>query len=199
MKHIFLILFCLISLNLFADSWVEPTKKRYYSPDSSYCVEIVPTRIPVKYWEWKGAKPKKKHKYTAADTTIVHAHAKMFKVENKDTIKVWEQKLINPHAPVEAFVSPNGKYLVTLDNWYSAGYGPDVFVVYNEKGELLKRYQLENFSPFPINTYAISINSIWWRCSVEFLSPERIKVCFVDAAKEERFKKYNLTMLEFEK
>jgi hypothetical protein len=199
MKQFFVILFSLISINLFADSWVEPKIKRYYSTDSSYFVEIVPTRIPAKYWDWKGEKPKKKHKYTAEDTSIVHSHAKMFRIENKDTIKVWEQKLINPHAPVTAFVSPKGKYLVTLDNWYSAGYGPDVFVVYNEKGELLKRYQLEDFSPFPINTYATSITSIWWRCGAEFLSQERLKVCFVNSDKKEKYKEYNLTMLEFDK
>jgi hypothetical protein len=199
MKQFFLLLFFLVSTNLFADSWSKLTIKRYYSTDSSCFVEIVPTRIPVKYWDWKGAKPKKKQTYTAADTTIVHSHAKMFKIDNKDTIKVWEQKLINPYAPVIALVSPKGKYLITLDNWYSAGYGPDVLVVYNEKGELLKRYQLEDFSPFPINTYQLGISFIWWRCGAEFISQERFKLCFVNRNREEIYREYNLNELAFDK
>jgi hypothetical protein len=46
---------------------------------------------------------------------------------------------------------------VTFDNWYSMGYGVDVLAIYDDKGMLLKRHMLEDISPFPINTYEMSI------------------------------------------
>jgi hypothetical protein len=198
MKLLFIICLSLISTRLFVDSWSEATIIRYYSEDSVYFVEIVPTKIPEKYWEWKGAKPKKMHKYSPADTTIIQSHAKMYRVENRDTVKVWEQKLVNPHTPVTALVSSDGKYLVTFDDWYNVGYGPNVFVVYNEKGELLKQYYLKDFSPLPIDDYSISISSIWWRCEADFLSEERLRICFMDAEGMKQHKDYNLAKLQFE-
>jgi hypothetical protein len=198
MKLLFIICLSLISTRLFADSWTEPTIKRYYSKDSVYFVEIVPTKIPEKYWEWKGAKAKKKHKYTPADTTIIHSHAKMYRIENRDTVKVWEQKLVNPHTPITALVSADGKYLITFDDWYNVGYGPNVFVVYNEKGELLKQYSLKDFSPFPIDDYSLSISSIWWRCGADLLSEERLRICFIDANKTKRYRGYNIATLQFD-
>lgn len=198
MKLLFIICLSLISTRLFADSWSEPTIKRYYSKDSVYFVEIVPTKIPGNYWKWKGAKPKKKHKFTSADTTIIPAHAKMYKIENQDTLKVWKQKLVNPHAPVSAQVSADGKYLVTFDDWYNVGYGPNVFVFYNNKGKLLKQYSLKDISPFPLDEYFLSISSIWWRCGADFRSEESVRVCFMDANKTKRYMEYNFATLQFE-
>lgn len=198
MKLLFIVFLSLVSTRLYADSWSEPTVKRYHSNDSIYFVEIVPTKIPEKYWEWKGAKPKKKHKYSPADTTVVPAHAKMYRIENRDTVKVWEQKLVNPHTPVTALVSSDGKYLITFDDWYNVGYGPNVFVVYNEKGKLLKKYSLKDISPFPIDDYSLSISSIWWRCNMEFLSEDKLEVCFQQEDKKKDSRVYNIAKLQFE-
>lgn len=96
-------------------------------------------------------------------------------------------------------VSEDGKYVVTFDNWHSMGYGLDVMVVYNEKGELLKRYKLEDFSPFPINTYLLTISSIHWRCGVSFIARDTVRICFQDEEEQKKFKLYNLSRLEFEK
>lgn len=78
-----------------ADSWEPPKMKRYFSTNGEYFLEVVPTKISDKYWQWRQAKPDKKAKFKPEDTTIVHCHAKLFKIQLKDTIKVWEQKLIN--------------------------------------------------------------------------------------------------------
>lgn len=77
-------------------------------------------------------------------------------------------------------VSDNGKYVVTLDDWYSMGYGADVVVYYNEKGHFIKRHMLEDISPFPINTYVSTISSIRRRCGQKFIDSERVLICFRD-------------------
>jgi hypothetical protein len=105
---------------------------------------------------------------------------------------IWEMKLINQVSPVSGMVSNDGKYFVTFDNWYSMGYGVDVMAYYNNKGELVKRHMLEDISPFPINTYEISISSIWWSCGHEFIDNERISICFIDENKKIVNRIYNL-------
>lgn len=107
---------------------------------------------------------------------------------------------MNPIAPVLAFVSNDGTRVLTLDNWYSAGYGLEVFVVYNERGEMVKRYQLDDFSIFPLNEYFLSISSIWWRCDSELLNEERkIKICMRTEDERTGSILYNLDTYNFEK
>ena len=91
-----------------------------------------------------------------------------------------EKNLINSISPVKALLSNNGKRIVTIDNWHSLGYGIDVFVVYNEKGELVKRYKLDYFTLFPINNYMFSVSSIWWDCGIELLNKiNKVKICMI--------------------
>ena len=197
MRAPLLLLCCLWAQAVFADSWAAPTQKRYYSADSTYFVEIVPLYIPDKYYKWQAAKPSKKHKFAATDTTLVPCHATMFRVENRDTTKVWEEKLINRVAPVYALVSTGGSYLVTFDNWASLGYGMDVFAVYDRYGYLLKRYSLDDFSPFSLNTYRRSISSLWWSCGAKLTASYMVEICFQDDNKQRKQRHYNLETLQF--
>jgi hypothetical protein len=95
-------------------------------------------------------------------------------------------------------VSNDGKYLVTFDNWYSIGYGVDVMAYYNRKGELIKRYMLDHISPFPLNTYQISVSSLWRRCGQEFIDDERISICFIDENENKEQRIYNLSKQKIE-
>ncbi|SDY88896.1 hypothetical protein [Hymenobacter psychrophilus] len=195
---VFLFLLGLLSAQVAtADSWELPKTTRYHSPDSSWFVEVVPLHIPAKYYAYHGTKPRRRHKFTAADTVIIPCHATMFRLQGSDTIKVWEKQLINRIAPVSALVSTNGRYLVTVDNWSSMGYGVDVLAVYDVQGNLLKRYALEDFSPFPINTYWRSISSLWWNCGVEWQAPYTLDICFQDEQKQEKHRTYNLETMQF--
>ena len=197
MKAIFLIL-CLLFAHLsLADSWSPPKTKRYYSPDSSYFVDIVPQHIPTKYYAWRGAKPHKKHRFAATDTIVTPCSAAMFRLQGPDTVKVWEQQLINRVAPLSALVSNDGHYLVTFDNWASVGYGVDVLAVYDEQGLLLKRYTLDEFSPFPLNTYRRSISSLWWMCAARLTAPHQVEICFQNEKKEQKRRSFNLETLQF--
>lgn len=199
MRKILIIeLFIGISFQVFSDIWEMPTVERYYSENGKFMLKVLPTVYPDKYWDWQRAKPNKKKKYTTKDTTIVLCHAILFHIENTDTIEIWNKRLINKIAPVTAIVSNDGKSIVTFDNWGSMGYGLDVMVTYDENGGLVKRYQLEDFSPFPINEYMMSISSIWWNCGAKYINYQTVEICFLDEWKNKKTRKYNIITKEFE-
>jgi hypothetical protein len=179
-KYIPFILVLTVSGTAYADTWPLPKITDYYSSDSTHFVRIFPQHIPSNYFKWREASPKRKKRFTPADTLITPCYAQMYKRTGAGDSLVWEQNLINRIAPVNALVSDNGKYLVTFDNWHSMGYGVDVMVYYNGKGELIKRHMLEDISPFAINTYKITISSIWWRCGQEFIDHKKVRICFRD-------------------
>ena len=70
---------------------------------------------------------------------------------------------------------------------------------YNEKGKLIKRHMLEDISPFPINTYVMSISSLWWRCGQEFIDNQRISICFMGENEVIEKRTYNLKEQRIEK
>ena len=180
-----------------ADEWPIPEIKRYYSINGHYMLKVIPTKIPTKYYQWREAKPKKKAKFSPSDTTIIHCHASFFKID-KDTTEIWTRNLINSIMPMEVIIADDGKSFVTFDNWSSLGYGPDVMVIYDGEGNLLKRYRLDDFTPFPLNSYTISVTSIWWRCGSNYIDNYSINICFQNDQKKLIKKQYNLTKLEFE-
>lgn len=161
-----------------ADVWPLPSIKRYYSQNRKYMLKVTPTIIPDKYWKWRSAKPKRKKRFKAKDTTIIRCHATLFKVSVNDTVKVWTQNLINRIAPMAVIVADDGKSIVTFDNWASMGYGMDVMVIYDQNGGLVMRYKLEEISPFPLNEYLMSVSSIWWQTDASYIDNDRIKICF---------------------
>ena len=175
-----------------ADSWAPPKTKDYHNEDQTYFVRIVPRTVPEKFWKWMNAKPGQKKRFSPADTTIIPCHAIMYKKTKNGDSLVWKKNLINEIAPVSAFVSNDARYIVTFDNWHSMGYGVDVMVYYDHEGNLLKRHMLEDISPFPINTYSISVSSIWWRCHTKFLDNSRLEICFKDEKETIVKKIYNL-------
>jgi hypothetical protein len=62
--------------------------------------------------------------------------------------ELWSSELCNEVSPVAARVSNDGTAVVTLDNWFKIGYGPDVVAIYSTNG-LLAKYALEEFAPLP--------------------------------------------------
>ena len=190
------------SYYLFGDTWNSPPIRYYCSPNKIYCVKVFPRFTPESYYKWIQAKPKNKSKFSAEDTTITICHAMMYQVNGSDTILVWKKNLINMIAPTDGYVTNDGKYFVTIDNWYSMGYGIDVMVVYNSKGEMLKRYNLEDISPIPINDFMFSISSIHWFCGINIIDNKHIYICYkndyIDKSKDFLFRTYNLEELKFE-
>jgi len=194
MKKIFFttVIVLLSSYMSWSDIWAPPKTKDYYNADRTYFVRIVPQTVPEKFWKWYNAKPKKKKKFNASDTTIIPCYAIMFRKTSTGDSIIWKKSLINKIAPVTAYVSQDAKYLVTFDNWSAMGHGVDVMVYYDDQGNLIKRHMLEDISPFPINTYSTSISSIWWRCETTFLDKSRIEICFSDENERKEKRIYNL-------
>lgn len=181
MKNLLIILFVIgFNIDLLADSWPNPEITDYYSENGLFMLRVYPTEIPANYSKWLVAKPKKKVKFPAKDTTIIHCHAVLFKTTDLDTIIIWEKKLINRISPVVAIVANDGSSIVTFDNWHSNGYGIDVMVTYDKSGGLIDRFKLEDFSPIPINEFQMSISSLWWRCGVKYMDNNTVEICFIN-------------------
>jgi len=196
-KYIAILGLILISSSTLADVWELPKIKKYFSEDSTFMVKVIPTQIPEKYWKWKTSKPNKKKKFTEKDTTIILCHAIFNKIESSDTIEIWNKKIVNPIMPVQVIVANDGKSMVTFDNWSSMGYGPEVMVIYDEFGELVNKYQLEDISPFPTIDYLKSVSSIWWRCGTKYVNNQTIEICFQDEKNNIKTRHYNLTTQDF--
>jgi len=183
---------------MLADESRIPLPHDYYSADSNHFLRVVPLSIPAKYYQWQQAKPKRKARFSPQDTLVVACHAILYQRTPNGPHIVWKQDLINQVAPTTVLVSNDGRYVVTFDNWSSMGYGVDVMVVYDHQGYLLKRYNLEQISPFPINLYDRTISSIWWRCETQFTAPDQLSICFLTKDKRTKICPYSLTELAFE-
>lgn len=136
---------------------------------------------------------------TAQDTVLTPCTADLYKIDNSDSVLVWRRPLLNFVCPVYAIIANDGSSIATFDNWYSTGYGVNVFVVYDEKGDAKKTYKLEEISPFPLNDYPMSISSIQWNKREEYLDVERIEIVFGAEDNREKTRTYNMKKLEFEK
>ncbi|MES2766853.1 MAG: hypothetical protein V4642_13345 [Bacteroidota bacterium] len=183
-------LFLIIPLQ--ADEWGPPETKDYYNKDSTYFIRITPKNTPNKYWEWFTASSDNKQDFLPEDTIVTPCHAVLLKKTVTGDSIVWIKKLKNRVAPLHAMLSDDGKYFVTFDNWHSVGLGENVFVYYNENGEVLKSHILADISPFPIKDYQRTVSSVWWSCGRKFIDTKRIEICFMNRDKEQQKIVYNL-------
>lgn len=211
-RHVLVLLMLLLSASAKADVWETPRIKTYFSNNRVYKLIVTPSKTPEKYHQWQNYKNnwhpqtkrvlRKKEKFMkdliASDTIAIPCSAQLYKNIGNDSILVWSKKLLNYTSPVHAIVADDGSSIATFDNWYSTGYGGNVFVVYNEKGEARRTYKLEEFSPFPLNDYLLSISSIFWRKSVRYIDNERIEIEFENGNKVIRTRIYDVGRLMFE-
>ena len=80
--------------------------------------------------------------------------------------------LANPVAPVEFFVSDDGR-LVTIDNWHNRGFGA-VLAVYDAQGKTVKTYTLADlFSKAEIEAFSHSVSSIHWHDGPTYLNKDQ--------------------------
>lgn len=187
-----------LSFTTTADTWAPPKTKDYFSENNKFFVRIVPKKIPEKYNQWKNAKPEDKKYFTKTDTTIIPCHGIMYKLTLTGDSVIWRKELVNEIAPVNVFVSNSASYILTFDNWYSMGHGENVMVQYDNNGDLVKSYKLEDISPFPIENYPMSISSIWWRCDLKFIKEEKFEICFHDEKDNMKKRIYNPYKSKFE-
>jgi hypothetical protein len=145
----------LLPYTLNADVWDTPKEKVYYSENKSFKLIVIPTIIPEKYYRWNyyknskvnfnlaGQKRQKRflESITENDTVLTPCYGKLDCISGTDTSLIWERKLLNENCPLDVIVSNDGSTIVTFDNWYSAGHGVNVMVVYNEIGDAKRTYK----------------------------------------------------------
>lgn len=211
-KHItILILTTVVSLITKADSWLEPTTQTYFSDNKQYMLVVKPAVVPLKYTAWKyyskqttttnKRKLRKKQRFlqtiTANDTTLIPCMAELYKVSNTDTLLIWEKQLLNEVCPIIAIIANDGSSVATIDNWYSHGYGTNVFVVYDAKGEAKRTYQLNDFSPFPLNEYLTSVSSMHWCGGATYIHPLKISLTCINQQKQFRSIIYDVQLMKW--
>lgn len=76
----------------------------------------------------------------------------------------WNEPLQNPLSPLTVLVSDGGWRVITLDNYYTVGFGDEVVVFYDENGKLLKKYSLEMLlQEKDMARIPRTVSSRWWR------------------------------------
>jgi len=196
-----------------ADMWELPRVKTYYSENREFKLIVTPQMPSPRYYEWTYFKDnrhpqtkkilRKKKKFmqsiTAQDTILIRCTAELYRMQGSDSALVWKKTLLNEVCPVYAIVANDGSSIATFDNWYSTGYGVNVFVVYDDKGDAKKTYKLDEITPFALNDYPRSFSSLYWREIVEYTENDKIKIVFKTEDNREATKVYNTKQLEFEK
>lgn len=203
----------LVSMIAKADTWDNPRVKTYYSDNKAFKLIVTPKMSSDKYYLWDYYKTnkhpqtkkilRKKEKFmqniSKQDTILIPCTAELYQIKGADSVLIWGKPLLNEICPVYAIVANDGSSITTFDNWYSTGYGVNVFVVYNEKGEAKRTYKLEEISPFPLNDYLMSISSIIWRDDAKYIENEKIEIVFETRDKRKITMFYSTEKFEFEK
>jgi hypothetical protein len=197
-RLIILFILTLFSVKTYSDTWENPSVKKYLSGNGEFLLIVFPAEIPANYFKWKESNPNQKDRFAAKDSTIIMCHATLNQIFNNDTIEIWNKKFINQVAPVSAIISNDGKTVVTFDNWYSMGYGLDILVIYDQYGGLIKRFQLEDVSPIPINELPMTISSIRWNCGAKFITNVSFEICVQNDKFEQTKRTYNLMTGNFD-
>lgn len=147
-----------------ADSWALPSKETYRSPNGRYQLRVTPTKFEsqLAYFEDKvDGRPDAGARKGARDNACRATLSR--KGRDGLWIRVWSVPLANEVSPVDALVSDDGRYVVTFDNWHSVGYGDDVVVIYDAKGQATHRFGLEDLLPQSyLERIPTSVSSRWW-------------------------------------
>jgi hypothetical protein len=149
MKKILIFLFVVFTSNniVNADEWPSPQEKDYHSENKKFVAHVKPP-------EYLGK---------------TGSFLEVFEITNSQRVSLWQCKLLNEVAPVEVFVSNNGMYVTTNNEWHKVGYGNYVVAFYG-KSRLIRNYSMEQVLHLPadISTGELfqlvphSVSSRWW-------------------------------------
>ena len=158
-----LLLITFLSSSARADSWSLPTKRKYYSGDRKYCLEVIPKQLVNQLSYFRDKADGKADAGAVKGLKDNRAKAIFYVSESIGYSKKHEFPLVNEVSPVNAVVSADGKYVVTFDNWHRVGYGDDVVVIYQSDGKLVKKFGLADlFTESDIRSFVHTASSIWW-------------------------------------
>ncbi len=143
-----------------ADDWPSPQTREVFSVSRDHFVRITPGNNWGDLQGFKGA------------SKGVYATAEFFRRDETGAYRPTARAtLLNPVAPVEFFVSNDGR-LVTLDNWHNKGYGTAV-ALYTANGKVVKTYTLADiFTAEEIETFPHSVSSIHWHKGPAYINKD---------------------------
>lgn len=114
----------------------------------------------------------------------------------RDAKPVWSRALANRVAPMDVLVSAEGQRVITFDNYGNLGFGKEVVVFYDEKGDILKQYALEDIlSEEEIQQVPRTVSSRWWRGKTSI--DEELGIVEVEARLGDTIKNRTLKWIRF--
>jgi hypothetical protein len=145
-----------------ADSWMPAKVEIYYSTDKQARFTVTPRGIstPLAYFE-----DAVKGKPTPGQARGANPAASglLERLDHGVWTTVWRIKLINDVAPVGAMVSPDGRYVLTFDDWHFVGTGDHVVVIYGRDGQMIRVLKLSDLVPIDwAHALPRSVSSIAW-------------------------------------
>lgn len=164
MKHaLALIFFVLLGFGQVAkaDTWAPPETKVYVAADGSARLTVVPNLCD------EAVSGLEEADQCAATTNHKVAYGLLERrTDSQGWLMLWQGRLTNEVAPAEVLVAPGGAYFVTLDNWYTAGTGNNVVVIYRTDGTIVRRMGLRDFlSRKHVDAMPKSVSSYLWNLS----------------------------------
>jgi hypothetical protein len=144
-----------------ADDWPAPQVREVFSASRDHFVRVTPGKSIGDTVGFAGAS---KGQYATAE---------YYRRQGDKSYKLMQTAtLLNPVAPVDVFVSNDGR-LVTVDNWHNRGYGK-VLALHDAGGKLVKAYALADlFSKAEIDAYPHSVSSIHWHDGPVYLNQDQ--------------------------
>jgi TonB family protein len=140
-----------------------PVKRKYYSADKKYCVEVIPKKLESQLAFFEDKSAGRNDAGAAKGVRNNRAKAIVYFRGSIGYSKTSEFPLLNEVSPVDALISGDGRYVVTFDNWHMMGYGDNVVVIYRSDGTLIRKFSLEDlFTDADIQSFKHSVSSIWW-------------------------------------
>jgi hypothetical protein len=147
-----------------SDSWAPPRTETTLASKGDWRVTVVPRPIGegLFYFQDKvdGVEPAGQRKGDPQKSPI----ARVERRTGPDNWQlVWQKPLVNDVAPPSVLLADGGTFLVTFDNWHSAGYGDDVVVIYDRRGTLIRKLSLEEILPAAwVHHLPRTVSSRWW-------------------------------------
>ena len=144
-----------------ADSWARPVVREIFSASRDHFVRITPGNDMAAVVGFGGS---------AKGKPAIAEYYRRF--PDRSYRLVHSVALLNPVAPVDAFLSDEG-HLVTVDNWHNRGYGR-VLAVYGANGKLVRSYALSDLFPkAEIDAFPHSVSSIAWHKGPVYLNQDQ--------------------------
>lgn len=162
---IFTLFLIFIGFNtIFADDWGWPTEKDYFSENGNFVAHVTPP------------------KYLKKDKPLLE----VFEITDTQRVLLFQCKMGYIRAPLEVYVSDDGRYVVTVNEHGSVGYGDHVIAFYGKKGRI-KNYSMEEILHFSKDISRAELHQLiphstssrWWdENSIKFFDTYAGKLYF---------------------